>query len=181
VEKKPWRNRHKNYTHHQLLDQLDRYAARAKTKEQRDEILKRKEKYKKHHDRKHINEASRPVNFKAGQDIGLHAHITPYEMHQQELDIEQSKRNSIAREARKFYHKNYSASKDFSKKKGNVVKNVKPLKVEKPMPKRGKEKQVTKRFQWAAQKRKTNYQLNPTRRAEPQRARERPKDVDRTL
>lgn len=115
----------RNYSHGQLVSKIDRYASVAKTGKQKKDMLGLKEGYEQENERKAMNRGARDEHFRQGQRAGIHQMDTLQGLHGQDRETDQRDRNRTAKEAKRYYHRNYSLSKSHreaaSKGKGKDI------------------------------------------------------------
>lgn len=73
-----------------------------------------KKKYSKAAEKRNANHIRRVQNFRSGQEAGLHSEQTLEQFISQERSIDQNLRDKTVKNAKKYYHKNFSTTKKFN-------------------------------------------------------------------
>lgn len=110
AEKKKSRPR-RNYSHRELMGQIDRYTARAKTGKDLKAMTDLKLDYLGDNVAKADARVRRDVYFHKGKRAEIHPGKTAGDMRKQDNERDQADRNEYADLAKTYYHRNYSLSK----------------------------------------------------------------------
>ncbi len=106
----------RNYSHKQLMSKLETYKSIAKTGEQQKFMNTQKEAYLKKNNKKVHDRMERNYNATMGIQVGIHDRNIVPQLMSNDKKIDQDDRNKVAKNAKSYYHRNYSVSKDFAKK-----------------------------------------------------------------
>ncbi|MDF1864396.1 MAG: hypothetical protein P1U70_06160 [Saprospiraceae bacterium] len=121
----------RNYDAHEVEKKLDNYTAVAIKKEHKGKMKQIKNNYleaKKYTD---YNSGARSKFFEDGKKVGLHYNVSETDFQKSAAKTEQAKRNKTVKEAKEFYHRNYSLKVNSQKYFPNKVKQHKNKNVSK--------------------------------------------------
>lgn len=118
----------KNYTHHELLDKIDRYKAFIKSKEDYDALEKTKQSYLNREGSKHITRAKRDKVFLLSQRTGISPDKTLSDIRKSDQLVDERHRQKVASDVKSLYRKNFSVLKMF---KSPSITNEKTKPIEK--------------------------------------------------
>jgi len=108
-------NSHRNYTHWELLEKIDKYERFTKTKEDRDKLLKAKADYIKRNEKKVLNRARRDEVFAMGWNRGISRDKTHLDLYEGDKLQDERDRQKLAKSMKGHYHKNFSLSRGFKR------------------------------------------------------------------
>lgn len=125
ASKKPTVQR--NYSHKELVEKIDRYATVAKTEDQKKEMLDIKDKYIKRSQELPGRRFARNLHYQQGIRASIHTRETLKSFDKQDKLQDQRDRNRVVKQAKEYYHKNYS----LTKLHGEVAKDNKSKEISK--------------------------------------------------
>ena len=106
--------RHSNYAHKHLIQKIDHYAHFAKTAQQQKDMLSIKAHYVVRKEQlQRVRYGQRTSNYLLGIRTGIHPKSTLERLGLQDKQQDQRTRNHTAKDAKNYYHRNYSLSKSF--------------------------------------------------------------------
>lgn len=111
-----------DYSHKQVIEKTDMYAKFAKTGEQQKNMRDIKDKYVKRKEELQQRRYTRNRNYFLGRDANIHPEETLKRLERQDKQQDQRMRNRTMKEAKSYYHRNYSLSKTTFKETANKTK-----------------------------------------------------------
>ena len=103
----------RNYSNEEVVKKTDHMASVAKTAEQKKEMLDIKDRYFQRSLKKQANRGERRHNLEMGIRAGIHPRGVIEREDAQNKIADQQDRNRTVKEAKNYYHRNYSLSKEF--------------------------------------------------------------------
>ncbi len=105
---------HRNYSHKELLDKMDRYSSVAKTGRQLRDTTDMKKEYLERNLQKADRRLVRNHHYRMGIKKDIHPKETLENLRQQDKEQDQRDRNKVADKVKDYTHRNYTPSQIFN-------------------------------------------------------------------
>lgn len=105
---------HRNYSHKELMDKIDRYASVAKTGRELRDVTDIKKAYVDRNLEKAGNRLVRNHHFRQGIRAGIHPKETLDNLERMDREQDKGDRNAVAGKVKRYVHRNYAPSQLFN-------------------------------------------------------------------
>ncbi|MCB0518507.1 MAG: hypothetical protein H6577_10015 [Lewinellaceae bacterium] len=114
---------HRNYSHNEVMDKLDRYASVAKTGKELKDVLDMKKEYVDTNLKKAENRAVRNYYYRMGARAEIHPRETLENLQRADKDQDQWDRDAVAERAGNYARRNYAPPQMFNAHARDMAKD----------------------------------------------------------